>query len=234
MSHRFTRNKPLTDDAAVFRKTYAAFLFDMDGTLLSSIAAAERVWGAWARRHGLDVEAFLPTIHGVRAEDTIRRQNIAGIDIDEEVRWVERAEIDDVEGVVAIDGIIDLLNSLPEDKWAIVTSATLELAARRLAAAGIAPPKTFVTAEDVTRGKPAPDPFLAAAERLGVKASDCLIFEDAPAGIAAAEAAGADVIVITATHAHPYDTRHAAIGDYVGVTIGAADHGLLAIERRLA
>jgi hypothetical protein len=137
MSHRNTRNKPLTDKPAVFRKTYAAFLFDMDGTLLSSIAAAERVWGAWAERHGLDVEEFLPTIHGVRAEDTIRRQNIAGIDVDAEVRWVERAEIDDVEGVHPIDGIVDFLNALPSDKWAIVTSATLELASKRLAAAGI-------------------------------------------------------------------------------------------------
>ena len=62
-------------------KTYAAFLFDMDGTVLDSIAVAERVWGDWARRHGLDVETFLPTIHGVRAEETIRRQNLANIDI---------------------------------------------------------------------------------------------------------------------------------------------------------
>jgi sugar-phosphatase len=231
MSHRNTRNKPLTNQPAVFRKTYAAFLFDMDGTLLSSIAAAERVWGAWAERHGLDVEEFLPTIHGVRAEDTIRRQNIAGIDVDAEVRWVERAEIDDVEGVHPIDGIVDFLNALPEDKWAIVTSATLELASKRLAAAGIHPPKTFITAEDVTRGKPAPDPFLVAAERLGVKASDCLVFEDAPAGIAAAEAAGADVMVITATHSHAIETRHRVTPDYVGITVMIDEHGHLAVER---
>jgi sugar-phosphatase len=232
MSHRNTRNKPLTDQHATFRKTYAAFLFDMDGTLLSSIAAAERVWGAWARRHGLDVETFLPTIHGVRAADTIQRQNIAGIDIDEEVRWVERAEIDDVEGVVAIDGIIEFLNALPEDKWAIVTSATRELAAKRLAAAGINPPRIFVTAEDVTRGKPSPDPFLKAAERLGVRASDCLVFEDAPAGIAAGEAAGADVMVITATHGHPFETVHAKTGNYVDIVVFARDDGTLAVERR--
>ncbi|MGV3551176.1 HAD-IA family hydrolase [Rhizobium sp.] len=232
MSHRNTRNKPLTDQPAVFRKTYAAFLFDMDGTLLSSIAAAERVWGTWARRHGLDVDAFLPTIHGVRAADTIRRQNLAGIDIDEEVRWVERAEIDDVEGVVAIDGIVDFLNALPQDKWAIVTSATLELASKRLAAAGIALPRHLVTAEDVTRGKPAPDPFLTAAERLGVKASDCLVFEDAPAGIAAGEAAGADVMVITATHAGHFETAHATTGNYVDMIVIAREDGTLAVERR--
>ncbi|MBX9458226.1 MAG: HAD-IA family hydrolase [Rhizobium sp.] len=206
----------------------------MDGTLLSSIAAAERVWGGWARRHGLDVEAFLPTIHGVRAEDTIRRQNLDGIDIDEEVRWVERAEIDDVDGVVAIDGILDFLNALPDDKWAIVTSATRELATRRLSAAGIAPPKIFVTAEDVKRGKPAPDPFLTAAERLGVRASDCLVFEDAPAGIAAGEAAGADVMVITATHGGHFETAHATTGNYVDIVVFARDDGTLAVERRRA
>ena len=221
----------MTDQPAVFRKTYAAFLFDMDGTLLSSIAAAERVWGAWAERHGLDVEKFLPTIHGVRAEDTIRRQNIAGIDVEAEVRWVERAEIDDVGGVEAIDGIVDFLNALPDDRWAIVTSATLELATKRLAAAGIHLPKTLVTAEDVKRGKPAPDPFLVAAERLGVKASDCLVFEDAPAGIAAGEAAGADVMVITATHSHAIETSHRVTPDYVGITVLTDEHGHLAVER---
>ena len=205
----------------------------MDGTLLSSIAAAERVWGAWAERHGLDVATFLPTIHGVRAEDTIRRQKIEGIDIDAEVKWVERSELDDVEGVHAIDGIVDFLNALPEDKWAIVTSATLELATKRLKAAGIHLPKNIVTAEDVTRGKPAPDCFLLAAERLGVKASDCLIFEDAPAGIAAAEAAGADVMVITATHRHPFETPHATTGSYVGISILKGDDGSLAVERRV-
>lgn len=221
----------MTDDAAVFRKTYAAFLFDMDGTLLSSIAAAERVWAAWARRHGLDVAAFLPTIHGVRAEDTIRRQNIEGIDIDAEVEWVHQGELDDVGGVQAIDGIVDFLNALPDDRWAIVTSATKQLAGRRLEAAGIAPPRTFITAEDVTRGKPAPDGFLLAAKRLGVKASDCLIFEDAPAGIAAAEAAGADVMVITATHGGHYETPHATTGNYVDIVISTRDDGLLSVER---
>jgi sugar-phosphatase len=234
MSHRFTRNKPLTSEPAVFRKTYAAFLFDMDGTLLSSIAAAERVWGAWARRHGIEVETFLATIHGMRAEDTIRRQNLDGIDIDVEVEWVQQGELDDVEGVHAIDGIVDFLNALPDDRWAIVTSATKQLAGRRLEAAGITPPKTFISAEDVTRGKPAPDCFLLAAERLGVKASDCLIFEDAPAGIAAAEAAGADVMVITATHSQTYETQHAKTGSYVDIVISTRDDGLLSVERRRA
>jgi sugar-phosphatase len=195
-------------------KTYSALLFDMDGTLLSSIAAAERVWAAWARRHNLDVEKFLPTIHGVRAAETIARQNIPGIDLAAEVAWVTQGELEDLDGIMPIDGIHDFLASLPHDRWAIVTSATRELALRRLNAAGIAPPAVMVTGEDVKHGKPAPDCFLLGAERLGVKASDCLIFEDAPAGIAAAEAAGADVMVITATHQHEFVTPHPRIPHY--------------------
>jgi mannitol-1-/sugar-/sorbitol-6-phosphatase len=210
-------------------KSYAAFLFDMDGTLLSSIAAAERVWGAWAQRHGIDVERFLPTIHGVRAADTISRQNLPDIDLDAEVERVQRGEIEDIEGVVAIDGVLEFLRSLPPQRWAIVTSATIELATRRLEAAGIAHPPVMITAEDVVRGKPHPDGFLAAAERLGVAAADCLIFEDAPAGIAAAEASGADVMVITATHQHRLETPHRSIPHYDHLELRVGDDGQLTL-----
>ncbi|MDH6267698.1 sugar-phosphatase [Rhizobium sp. SG_E_25_P2] len=210
-------------------KTYAALLFDMDGTLLSSIAAAERVWSTWAQRRGIDVDAFLPTIHGVRAADTIRRQGLTDIDLEAEVAWVERAEIEDVDGVVAIDGVVDFLNALPEDRWAIVTSATVELATARLDAAGIKRPKIWVTAEDVTRGKPAPDCFLLGAERLGVDIKDCLIFEDAPAGIQAAKASGADLLVVTATHAHPQGNGP-AIPHYRDLSISVEENGNVRIS----
>jgi sugar-phosphatase len=211
------------------QKSYAALLFDMDGTLLSSIAAAERVWSAWARRHGIDVERFLPTIHGVRAADTIRRQNLPDIDLDAEVKWVERGELEDVEGVVAIDGVVEFLTSLPRDRWAVVTSATLELATRRMNAAGIPKPDVMISAEDVTRGKPHPDGFLAAAAMLGVPAADCLVFEDAPAGIAAAEAAGADVMVITATHRHAAETPHRSVSHYAKLVARPEPDGRLTV-----
>jgi mannitol-1-/sugar-/sorbitol-6-phosphatase len=195
-------------------RTFAAFLFDMDGTILSSIASAERVWAAWALDRGLDVAAFLPTIHGVQSVETIRRLGLPGVDPVAEAAAITAAEMVDIDDIDPIGGAAAFLASLPADRWAIVTSAPRLLAERRLAAAGLPLPPLFITAEDVARGKPAPDCFLLAAERLGVAAEDCLVFEDAAAGIAAAEAAGAAVMVITATHAHPMATAHVTVTDY--------------------
>lgn len=195
-------------------RPFAAFLFDMDGTVLTSILASERVWGAWAERHGLDVEAVFKRIHGRRAVETVRSFDIPDVDEDAEVRWLMESEIADTDGIDAIDGAAAFLAALPADRWAIVTSAPRELAKVRLAAAGLPLPAVLVTAEDVERGKPAPDCFLLAARRLGHPIEDCLVFEDAPAGIAAAEAAGAKVVVITATHSHPLETRHPGVSSY--------------------
>lgn len=195
-------------------RTFGAFLFDMDGTILSSIAAAERVWAAWAQKHGLDVETFLPTIHGVRALETIRRLNLPGIDVMAEVEALTQAELEDVEGIEAISGAAAFLGALPSQRWAIVTSSPRRLAIRRLEATGLPVPPLMVTGEDVTNGKPAPDCFLLAAERLGLKPQDCLVFEDAPAGIQAAEVAGTKIVVITATHKHAFETSHPTIAGY--------------------
>ena len=201
----------------------------MDGTILSSIASAERVWAAWALNHGLDVATFLPTIHGVQSVETIRRLGLPGIDPVAEAAAITRAEMDDVDDIDSIAGAAAFLRSLPADRWAIVTSAPRLLAERRLAAAGLPMPPLFVTAEDVERGKPAPDCFQLAAERLGVAASDCVVFEDAAAGIAAAEAAGAAVVVITATHAHPIETAHVTVRDYAALTVEVDAAGMLSI-----
>jgi len=208
------------------QKRFSAFLFDMDGTLLNSIIAAERVWTIWAQRHDLDVAAFLPTIHGVRSVDTIRRLNLPGLDPVLEAEGISRAEIEDVEGVVSIEGAARLLASLPPERWAIVTSAPRALAEARLKAAGLELPVNLITAEDVSQGKPAPDCFLLAAKRLGVDIKDCLVFEDAPAGIAAAEAAGASVMVITATHEHATTTAHATLFNYEEVKAVVSAQGL--------
>ena len=202
-------------------RQFAAFLFDMDGTVLTSILASERVWGAWAQRHGLDVAAVLKVIHGRRAIETISSFNIPDVDLQAEVQAVMEGEIADTDGVDAIAGAAAFLNALPADRWAIVTSAPPPLARSRLAAAGLPLPAVLVTADDVARGKPAPDCFLLAAERLGHRIEDCLVFEDAPAGIAAAEASGASVVVVTATHSHPMETRHPGVTGYGALRVTA-------------
>jgi sugar-phosphatase len=213
--------------SSVFNARYSGFLFDMDGTLINSIAAAERIWSAWANAHGLDVETFLPTIHGARAIDTIARLGLPGIDPEIEACAITEAEIFDLAGIVEVSGAAALLKTLPANKWAIVTSAPKELAIRRLQAAGIPLPLVFVTSEDVSDGKPNPDCYLLAAQQLGINAADCLVFEDAPIGIRAGEASGAQVMVVSATHVHPMQTPHASIDDYCGTVVRVDEQGYL-------
>ena len=210
----------------IFNRAFGAFLFDMDGTVLNSIAAAERIWSAWAVRHGVNVETFLPTIHGVRAIDTITRLNLPGVDAEAQAAFITTAEIEDVEGIVEIPGAAAFLKSLPADRWAMVTSAPRDLALRRMAAAGIPEPVVMITAEDVSAGKPDPAGYRLAAKRLGLEPADCLIFEDATVGIQAAEAAGAPLMIITTTHQHPLETAHATLASYADIRVAVDSNGL--------
>jgi mannitol-1-/sugar-/sorbitol-6-phosphatase len=222
---------PAHSDLPYADRRFAACLFDMDGTLLTSIESAERVWSRWLLRFGFDPAVILPQIHGVQTIESIRRLNIPGIDPQAEADWIAREEMTDLDGVRAIEGAAEFVAGLPHEGWAIVTSATRRLAEARLEAAGLTPPPLFITAEDIPVGKPAPDCYLEAARRLGHAAPDCLVFEDAPAGIAAGQAAGAPVLVITATHAHPVETGFPAIRDYRGLAMARDGDGAMRVAR---
>lgn len=176
--------------------SYAAFLFDMDGTMLDSSAVVERNWRAWASRHGVDADLLLESVHGVRGEDVVRRFGAPDVDVAAEAEWLLQADMADVEGIVPIAGIEGLISGLDPARWAVVTSASRNLATLRLRAAGLPIPETLVSAEDVLRGKPDPEGFFKAASILGVPIEKCLIFEVSPAGVAAARAAGAHVVIV--------------------------------------
>jgi mannitol-1-/sugar-/sorbitol-6-phosphatase len=215
-------------------RRFAACLFDMDGTLLTSIESAERVWSRWLVKFGFDPAVILPQIHGVQTIESIRRLNIPGIDPQAEAAWIAREEMVDLDGVRAIEGAAEFVARLPQEGWAIVTSATRRLAEARLEAAGLTPPPLFITAEDIPFGKPAPDCYLEAARRLGVDVADCLVLEDAPAGIEAGRAAGAAVLVITATHSHLVETGFPAIRDYRHLAVVSEDGAMQLVPAEVA
>ncbi len=212
-----------------FPTSFDAVLFDMDGTMLNSIAVAERIWGQWAAAHGLDAERFVATIHGRRGIETIAALALPGVDPAAEADKITAAELIDVDGIVAIEGMLALLQALPAERWAVVTSAPLALARLRLAAARLPEPAVLVTAEDVTRGKPHPDCYVLAAKRLAADPARCLVIEDAAAGIEAGEAAGATLLVITATHRHRLATAHRAVRDYTSLTVGRDADGRIKV-----
>lgn len=173
-------------------------LFDLDGVLIDSTPAVERVWKQWAIEHGFEPEEAVRRAHG-RPSLTTVREYLPDADHVAENRIVERREIEDLEGVVPLAGAAELLASLPPERWAIVTSCTRPLAEVRLRAAGLPRPRHFITSTDVKNGKPAPEPYLKGAEMLGFAATDCIVVEDAPAGILSGKSAGARVIAFRTT-----------------------------------
>jgi sugar-phosphatase len=174
-------------------------LFDLDGVLIDSTPCVTRVWRAWAREHGLDPDYVVHVAHGRRSIETIRKV-APDLDAEAQNREVERRELEDVDGIVVFEGAINLIRSLPPDAWTIVTSGTRALATRRMQVAGIPIPSAFVSADDVTLGKPHPEPYLMGATRLGIPPSSALVMEDAPSGIRAAHAAGMKVFALPTTY----------------------------------
>jgi sugar-phosphatase len=196
-----------------------AFLFDLDGVLVDSRSVVERTWRRWAERHQIDPIPLLQVAHGRRARDTLRMV-VPGLATDEEVAWLDATELGDREGLSVVPGVKELLTALPRDRWAIVTSCGRDLARLRLGSAGLPIPDVMIVAEEAKRGKPAPDGYLLGASGLGYDPGECVVFEDAPAGIAAARAAGARIVGLTTTHAaHELPGVDATIADFRDIEI---------------
>jgi len=175
-----------------------AIIFDLDGVLADSNAVVERHLRTWADRHGIAFERVLEVHHGRRTVETLSLL-APGMDAEAEALLIEEVAADDTDGVIAFAGAMRLLRGLPAGRWAIATSGTSRIARNRVTHLGFPVPPVFVTADDVTAGKPAPDPYLLAAARLGVDPSRCVVVEDAPAGVVSALGAGARVIGVAAT-----------------------------------
>lgn len=166
-----------------------ALLFDLDGVLVDSLAVIERHWKRWAMSRGLEVSRVLEVAPGRPTVETIRLA-APHVDAEREAAELTAAEAPDTDGLVAIDGALELVTSLPPQAWAVITSGIRITAVTRLTHAGLPVPEVLVSADDVSRGKPDPEGYLTAARRLGVAASECVVVEDTPAGLAAARAAG--------------------------------------------
>ena len=177
-----------------------AMLFDLDGVLVDSSAAITRQWQLWAARHAVDMAAIERIWHGRRAID-IMRAVAPHVDLVAKARYLQEGETNDTEGVIAHAGALALLQALPTQCWAIATSGPRAVATARLRRANLPIPPIFITGDDVRNGKPNPDPYLLAAQGLGIAPERCVVVEDAVAGVAAGLAAGAQVIGVTTNHA---------------------------------
>ncbi len=204
-----------------------AVLFDMDGTLVDSTAVVEAVWTEFAAANDADVSSVLAFGHGRPSRDTIARFAADSARVEEWSAWITTAEGARFTGVIAIPGAVDAVRSLATDRWAIVTSAIRLPALERLAQAGFPTPRVLFSADDVTQGKPHPEPYLAAASALKVDPARCVVFEDATAGIEAGLAAGCTVIAVGDVEADGIAGR---IADFTSVSFSRTSDGALVVD----
>lgn len=202
--------------------TVSAVLFDMDGTLVDSTAAVEAVWAEFADRYGLDLDEVLRFSHGRLTIDSVTHFLPAGLDPLEATAVLDAQELARLEGITEIPGAAAVLRDLVGAPVAVVTSASRELAQRRMQAAGLVAPALIVAAEDVRTGKPAPEGYLRAASLLGVAPDDCVVFEDAEAGLQAAVASGARVVVVGG-HSSPTTADLPRVPDFTMVSASHRD-----------
>ena len=174
-------------------------LFDMDGVLISSIASVERAWRRWAKLYELPDADTFEVPHGVRARDIILQLR-PGVDLEKAVQVIEEIEVNDVADLKVLPGVKALLEALPPDRWAIVTSSTQRLLLARLKAAGLPLPQKIISGDMVVRGKPDPEPYRRGAELLGLRPDQCVVVEDAPSGVGSGKAAGSLALAVLGTH----------------------------------
>jgi mannitol-1-/sugar-/sorbitol-6-phosphatase len=201
-------------------------LFDMDGVLVSSIGSAERSWRKWAALYAVPNAETLEVPHGRRAIDIVRLLR-PDIDANEGLRVIEDMEVEDVADLRVLPGVRRLLESLPLDRWAIVTSATRRLLVARLTAAGLPVPERIISGEMVERGKPDPEPYRRGAELLGFSPVECVVVEDAPSGVGSGKAAGCRVMAVLGTE--PVEELRAAdwvVASLEGVSVAMGVDGL--------
>src|SRR5580700_9830732 len=201
-------------------------LFDLDGVLVDSTPAVARCWARWSQLHGFNAEDVVRRAHGRPSMVTLR-ELLPNADHQAEDRQMERWEIEDTDGVIPLPGVLSLLQALPAERWAIVTSCTRPLAEVRIRVAGLPWPKDLVTSADVQRFKPDPDPYLKGAELLKLAPADCLVVEDAPAGIRSGKASGASVLALRTTEVDPLLSAAGAdwiVNDLASVRLDATDN----------
>jgi mannitol-1-/sugar-/sorbitol-6-phosphatase len=209
-------------------------LFDMDGILISSLGSVERSWTQWARMRGIDPQYAISIAHGRRAIETVAQLR-PDLDSEAELKVIEDLEIEDNEGLTVLPGVLELLAALPQAHWTVVTSATERLARARMAAGGVPVPARLVTANQVTHGKPHPEPFQAGAALLGFTPEECVVFEDSSSGAQAGRAAGCTVVATTFSHpVETLDAAHYLVADLTGVRVEQEAGDLVLQLTRLA
>ena len=221
----------LSPGLAFADRTFDAILFDMDGTLISSIEAVDRSWALWGREHGLGDEFRIA--HGTPARSLVERL-LPAEQVEVALARIAEIELGDTDGVRVLPGAAELLASLPAERHAIVTSCTRDLAAVRIAATGIGAPGVVVTADDISRGKPDPEPFRRGAELLGFDPARCLVVEDAPAGLESGRAAGCATLAVAGTHSLDELDADAHAPGVWAVAVRVTAEGTLVLEDREA
>ena len=209
-------------------RRFDGILFDMDGTLIDSTPAVMRAWATWAGEHDVTPEQLL-SHHGIPSAAVVRSL-IAADGQAAAIARINELELEDVHDIVVLPGAADALAAVHDARSAIATSCNTPLAQARMTAAQLVPPRVLVTADDVVNGKPAPDPYLEAAARLGVAPERCLVVEDAPAGLVSAKAAGcATLAVITTTPAEALDAD-AVVPDLAHVRFSVDADGRIGVS----